>query len=143
MTTLGNGLYGAAWKIDGLTFSTYTNGMDALWEKILTGSHSYGFGISQANKAKLEEVDRKLGLTPQSLLSKEDQPLGLFQLKSADLEAMIPYNKLHIQQIAKKVKDALESPLGAARSSLFEANTAYFHNYVNIEGFGPTQVSNC
>ncbi len=74
--SVGNGLFGSTWRVDGLTFTTYTHGMDKLWNKILNSVGLYN-KVSHESKEKLEKIDREIGLVKNRI---ESKPHGLFQV---------------------------------------------------------------
>ncbi len=132
--SVSNGLYGSVWKINGLTFTAYTHGMNQLWDKILKSVGSYQ-KVSQESKQKLDKIDQELGIVKKMMRT---QTKGLFQIKSADFESMTPFDENDYEKLVEKVSEVLKGSSGDQTQG--QIHTANFHDYVSLEGYGVTQT---
>ncbi len=130
-----NNLFGSSWKFEGLSFTAYTNGMNQLWNKILSSSESYK--VSSQSQEKLEKIDRELGIVKEALQTKAH---AFLQVKTAGYETMYPYSSKDIAQVLDKIMEVIKAPIGSHVGEVKELDFINVYPYITIDALGATQT---
>jgi len=132
---LDSKLYGGSWEVQGVSFSMYTEGMDALVDRVFD---RLGFKseVSEEVRQKLDNIVQKLNIKKRVNIG-EESPETIVQMKMLDMELMFPFDK----QIASEMISKLIEDLQSSSSALFEGKSfSKTHAFVatSMEVYLPT-----
>lgn len=132
MFTAGHKAFGSNWMVDGLVLTSYSQGLENVFDKIVMrlGGKSQ---VNSESKQKLDDIKRQLNAKVQEYL----QPQAMLMTKMADYELLLPINKQKYDEIIAKVVDSLTGNMLGGSWNI-NINNAGVNTHLNIEAYGPS-----
>jgi hypothetical protein len=128
-------LYGGSWIMQGVSFSMYTEGMDALVDRVFDRL-GYKSEVSEEVRQKLSNIVQKLNIRERSNIG-DSSPETLIQMKLMDMELMLPFDQYICTEMITKLMEDLQSGGSILDGRRFSKTHAFVA--ASLEVFLPTE----